>query len=150
MIIRSIACLLLVFSMTGCMGHNGLLGKSLKFNLSMTENRWGREGIFVVMFPVNVIFAVGDLFIFNSIEFWSGENPINGKSALVDLPMSEVKKMGMVEIVRAQVERVDEYTAKLHLDFENGDHATFDILRDGSSYTVSYRGVEYYQGRLNL
>jgi len=132
------------------MGHNGLLGKTLKFNLSVTENRWGREVVFIPMLPVHIISGVFDLLIFNSVEFWSGTNPINGKSALVDVPMSEVKKMGMVEVVRAQVERLDQYTAKLHLDFENGDNATFDVHRDGDRYTVSYLGIEYYQGRLKL
>jgi len=150
MMMRSLTCFLLALFMTGCMGHNGLVGKTLKFNLSVTENRWGREILFIPMLPVHLICGVFDLLIFNSVEFWSGTNPINGKSALVDVPMSEVKKMGMVEVAQAQVERIDEYTAKLHLEFENGDNATFDVHRDGDRYTVSYLGIEYYQGRLKM
>jgi hypothetical protein len=152
MIMRSIVCLLLAFSLTGCMGHNGLTGKALKFNLETTEDRWGREFMFVGMFVVLIypICTILDLFIFNSIEFWSGENPINGKSPLVDIPLSEVQKMGMTQVVRAQVERVDEKLALLHLDFSDGDKVTFDVVRDDFTYTVSYLGVEYYHGKLKM
>ena len=129
MMMRSIVCLLLAFSLTGCMGHNGLTAKALKFNLTTTEDRWAREFLFVGMFVVLIypICTILDLFIFNSVEFWSGENPINGKSPLVDIPASEVQKMGMSHVVRAQVERVDEQTALLHLDFDDGDKVTFDV-----------------------
>jgi hypothetical protein len=152
MMMRSIACLLLAFSLTGCMGHNGLTAKALKFNLTTTEDRWAREFMFVGMFVVLIypICTILDLFIFNSIEFWSGENPINGKSPLVDIPMSEVHKMGMTQVVRAQVERVDEKLALLHLDFSDGDKVTFDVVRDDFTYTVSYLGVEYYHGKLKM
>lgn len=152
MIMRSIVCLLLAFTLTGCMGHNGLSGKVLKFNLETTEDRWAREFLFiglnvVLVYPICMIL---DLLVFNSIEFWSGENPINGKSPLVDIPMSEVKKMGFNAVASAQVERIDENTALLHLEFEDGDKVSFDVNREDFRYTVSYLGVEYYHGKLKM
>ncbi len=150
MFMKTIASLLLVFSLTGCMGRNGLVGKTIKLNLEVTENRWGREGLFIVMLPIHIISVVLDNVIFNSIEFWTGENPINGKSGLLDIPKADIKKMGFTEVVSAQFERLDANYAKLHLEFSNGDHAAFNVARDGKDYTVSYLGVELYKGVLDI
>ena len=136
--------------LTGCMGRNALTQKVLKFNLKATEGRWGREFIFlglniILVYP---ICSLLDMFVFNSIEFWSEENPINGQSPLVDVPRSEIDKLGFSNVEKAQVERVSSTEAKMHLDFLNGDHVTFDVLRDEMNYTVCYRGVEFYKGTI--
>lgn len=135
----------------GCLGRSGLSGNLKEFNLEVTENRYGREAIFFVLNVVWVyrICTILDLFIFNSIEFWSGTNPLNGKSPLVDVPMSEVEKIGFRDLEKAQVERVAENGAKLHLDFRNGDHMAFDVLRDDDHYTVSYLGRVLFEGKID-
>lgn len=142
--------LVLSGSVTGCMGTSGLSGDLKEFNLEVTENRYGREAIFFVLNVVWVyrICTILDLFIFNSVEFWSGTNPFNGKSPLVDVPMSEVQKIGFRDLERAQVELVAENTAKLTLDFQNGDHMTFDVVRDEGDYRVSYLGRALFEGKV--
>jgi len=132
------------------MGTGAVNGKVKEFNLKVTENRWGREGTFLVLTVAWVyrVCTVMDLFVFNSVEFWSGQNSINGKNALVDLPMDQVQLIGLNDINNAQIERVCENKAKLHVDFENGDIMTFDVLRDQDIYTVSYLGKELYKGEL--
>ena len=147
---RAIAGLCLAASLTGCMGHMGLRGKLTKFNLEVVENRWGREGLFVLMFPGYVIATAIDLLVLNSWEFWSGSNPINGKSPLVDLPKSEIPKLGLENVEVVQLERRNETTAYLYVEFENGDRATFDVVRDGDAYTISYAGVEFFRGNIGL
>ena len=136
---------------TGCMGTMGLTGKVKKANLSATEHRWGREGIFLGLHIIWVyrISAVLDLLIFNSIEFWSGENPINGKSPLVDVPMSTVQKMGMNDVDKAQIERLSSTDAKLYVNFEDGNKVSFDVKRTDDTYTVSYLGKEFFTGNIN-
>ncbi len=136
---------------TGCLGRSGLSGNLKELNLEVTENRYGREAIFFVLNAVWVyrICTILDLFIFNSIEFWSGTNPLNGKSPMVDVPMSEVEKIGFRDLEKAQVELVAENAAKLHLDFRNGDHMGFDVLRDDDHYTVSYLGRVLFEGKID-
>lgn len=56
--------------------------------------------------------------------------------------------MGFEDISNAQIERVCENKAKLHVDFENGDKMTFDVLRDQNAYTLSYLGKEVYKGEV--
>jgi len=152
MIRKAIAALLLASSLTGCMGHNALTAKALKFNLSTAEGRWGREGLFVGMFiiPVYPIFKLLDLLLFNSIEFWSGTNPLNGKSPLVDVPRSELHKLGLDDVELAQVERLDDHRANLFVEFKNGDRVTFDVVRAEDAYTIRYAGVEFFRGQLAL
>ena len=149
---RTTAVILTLMILSGCMGHSALTSKVLRWNLETAESRWGREGVFLGLWITLVypICAVLDLLIFNSIEFWSGENSINGKSPVVDMPKAEVRKLGMNGVDRARVERLSETKANLYIDFTNGDSATFDVIRDDSNYSVSYLGVEFYNGTLAL
>jgi hypothetical protein len=147
---KTIVLILTISLLMGCMGTGAVNGKVKEFNLKAVENRWGREGTFLALSVLWVygVCEVLDLFIFNSIEFWSGSNFINGKNALVDIPMDQVMLMGFEDISNAQIERVCENKAKLHVDFENGDKMTFDVLRDQNAYTLSYLGKEVYKGEV--
>ena len=74
----TLASLLLLGSLTsGCYGPFNLTRNLHHWNGSI-ENKWGREGVFLVLaiFPVYAICMLGDAIIFNSIEFWGGDNPI--------------------------------------------------------------------------
>jgi hypothetical protein len=135
---------------TGCMGTAGLSENLKEFNLEVVENRYGRASIFFVLNVVWVyrICTILDLLVFNSIEFWSGKNMLNGRSPLVDVPISEAQKIGLRDLDRAQVELVAENTAKLHLDFANGDHMTLDVLRDDDRYTVRYLDRVLFEGAI--
>ncbi|ATL93279.1 DUF3332 family protein [Aeromonas sobria] len=93
---RAMALLVMVASMGlgGCMGQMGLSGMVTKGNLSVVDNRYGRAGVFVLLAPVYGLAATGDLFVFNTIEFWTGKNVITGKSpALVDMRANSVIKV---------------------------------------------------------
>lgn len=149
---KVVAVIALAMSLSGCMGRNALSGKALRFNLTTAEGRWTREGLFfgMIVIPVYPIFKLVDLLLFNSIEFWTGTNPLNGKSALVDLPTERLFELGLDNIELAQVERLDEHRANLLIEFENGDRVTFDVVRDQDAYTISYAGVEFFRGSLKL
>jgi hypothetical protein len=73
----------------GCIGNFALSAKVRKFNLEQTQDRWGREILFVVLYviPVYPISGLADIIVFNSIEFWSGKNPIDGSRSVTPLAM---------------------------------------------------------------
>ncbi|MGY3884085.1 DUF3332 domain-containing protein [Aeromonas aquatica] len=78
----------------GCMGQMGISAMLTKGNLSAVDNRYGRAGVFMLLSPVYAVAATADLFVFNTIEFWSGKNPITGKApALVDQKADTVIKV---------------------------------------------------------
>ncbi|WP_122033217.1 DUF3332 domain-containing protein [Aliivibrio sp. EL58] len=81
----AVAVTLGITTLTGCMGQMGVTQLVTFGNLKAVDNRYGRAGLYILLAPVYGITAAADLFIFNSIEFWTGKNIITGKSpALVD------------------------------------------------------------------
>jgi len=76
--------LCLAFLTTGCIGQMGMSGKVRQFNLETTEDRWGREILFILLMvvPIYGIATLADIIVFNSIEFWTGKNPVNGKPSV--------------------------------------------------------------------
>ncbi|WP_345858076.1 DUF3332 domain-containing protein [Shewanella algae] len=122
------ATLLICSQLAGCMGLSGMLTKG---NLSAVDNRYGRAGLYLLLAPVYGITATADLFIFNSIEFWTGKNPITGKSpALVDMPADAVFKINHkldkdlttapVKLSRASMSAIDDNTLAMTLSYEDG------------------------------
>jgi Domain of unknown function (DUF3332) len=81
-----IASLLVLFTLntTACIGRMATSGVVRKFNLSVAESKWGRELVFLCLYiiPVYPIAGAIDLIIVNSIEFWTGTNPIDGGERL--------------------------------------------------------------------
>ena len=65
--------------LTGCMGQFRLTDKVYSWNKKASSDRWVNEIIFAgmaVLLPVYGMTLLADGVIFNSIEWWSGSNPI--------------------------------------------------------------------------
>ena len=77
-----ILVLCLAVLMSGCYGTFSLTKRLHHWNGSQ-DGRWVQEGVFLllVIVPVYGICMLGDALIFNSIEFWGGNNPIKGTAA---------------------------------------------------------------------
>jgi len=69
--------LLAVFFLSGCFGPFKLTKKVYEFNRDVGD-KWASEIVFLglVIVPVYGISMLGDALIFNTIQFWGGENPI--------------------------------------------------------------------------
>lgn len=69
--------------LTGCTGPFQLTKNLHKWQTNVSEDRWAEEVVFLgcAIFQVYSICCLGDALIFNSIEFWGGENPIKSASA---------------------------------------------------------------------
>ena len=90
LIVSSIAAVLMTSSLSGCIGQMATSGLVMKANLSVVDNRYARAGLYMLMSPVYGIAASADLFVVNTIEFWTGKNPITGKPAVADTPAKAV------------------------------------------------------------
>lgn len=73
------ALLGLSLASTACIGPFNAVGRLHTWNRSEFENRWAGEGVYLVLrvLPVYALCFVGDVLIFNSIEFWGGTNPVD-------------------------------------------------------------------------
>jgi len=115
----------LITSMVGCMGQMGLSQAAIGVNLRIIDNRFGRAAVYILASPVYGVISVIDLFFINSIEFWTGTNPITGKTpAVVDTPadtwMKVDKAMNDVPIATASFKQLDENTTAVEMIHEDG------------------------------
>lgn len=78
----------LTLSNTACIGRMATSGRVMKFNLEVAETKWGRELVFLCLYiiPVYPLAGAIDLIIVNSIEFWTGTNPLSGEARLAFRP----------------------------------------------------------------
>lgn len=74
--LKTITCALAcAFVMSSCIGSFGLFNKVLDWN-KQVSNKFVNEVIFLVISPAYAVCGTIDLFVLNSVEFWSGSNPI--------------------------------------------------------------------------
>lgn len=129
--IKAVSAALITASLTGCIGQMATTGMVMKFNLSAVDNRYARAGLYVLMSPVYSISAGADLFIFNTIEFWTGTNPISGKSpALADTPAASIIKINQklskdltqapLNISAADIKQVNDKSLEMSIAYNDG------------------------------
>jgi hypothetical protein len=61
---------------TGCLGPGHATGRLYKWNSSF-EGKWSKQGMFIVCLPGYIVTSIGDNLIFNSWQWWTGENPVD-------------------------------------------------------------------------
>ncbi|WP_367989819.1 DUF3332 domain-containing protein [Vibrio sp. NTOU-M3] len=162
-------------SLTGCMGQMATTGMVSKFNLEIVDNRYAREGMFLLLSPVYGIAGTADLFIFNAVEFWTGKNPITGKSpAVVDTPtknyikvndqldssLKSVPLSNNADIKQATMQQIDENTMQMDVSYVDGSKKTLRGEKEADSVafyvddqyitTVSYVELETYVKAANI
>ena len=77
-----VAAVLSLGLFSACLGPDKLYNKLHDWNKEATENRWANEGIYVVLLvvPVYGIAWLADVVVLNSIEWWTGKNPMDDSS----------------------------------------------------------------------
>jgi hypothetical protein len=65
-------------SLVGCFGSFRATKNVYNFNRTVHPNAWVREGMFLgmVIIPVYPLATLFDALILNSLEFWTGRNPL--------------------------------------------------------------------------
>jgi hypothetical protein len=76
--IRNVAIAMVVVTMSSCYGPFRLTKSLYDWNGRVSQNKFVNELVFLglCILPAYEICTLGDALIFNSIEFWSGNNPI--------------------------------------------------------------------------
>lgn len=69
-------CLAAVMSGISCIGSYSLFNKLAAWNREATDSKFLNELIFLVISPAYPICLTADSFILNTIEFWTGSNPM--------------------------------------------------------------------------
>lgn len=148
-------------SLSGCIGSNAVTAKVMQFNLEVVDNRYARGGVNILLAPVYALSVAVDAFVFNSIEFWAGKNPLNGKPhifdtktktmlninqdldpSLRDAPLDPITKAPLTEksVYSAQANPINENTIDYHIVYTNGDKAVLRGEKSGDMVTFYLDG----------
>lgn len=75
----------MVLMLSGCLGQNALFNNVQDWNATATGEKFVNQGISFVFWwlPVYGLTLLADIVVINSIEFWSGTNPISKEGAKV-------------------------------------------------------------------
>ena len=68
---------------SSCVGSFSLFGRVAKWNTHATNSKFLNEIIFILISPAYAVCAVADALVLNTIEFWSGSNPLAQKVGTV-------------------------------------------------------------------
>ena len=68
---------------SSCVGSFSLFGRVAKWNTHATSSKFLNEIIFILISPAYAVCAVADALVLNTIEFWSGSNPLAQKVGTV-------------------------------------------------------------------
>ncbi len=79
--ITAVLCLSMFAS--GCYGPFNLTRQVHHWNGTVSDNEWIQEGIYFFGGIAYALAAFADSLVFNSIEFWGGENPVPAPTAQV-------------------------------------------------------------------
>jgi len=148
-----------VSALTGCMGQMATTGMVSKFNLMAVDNRYGREGLFLLLSPVYAITSFIDLFIVNAIEFWTGTNPITKKSpAVVDTPAETLLKVDdqlddslkgapmssieHIDVESTTIKQISDDTLQMDIYYVDGTHKVLRGVRSAGNLAL-YLDGEY-------
>ncbi len=76
-VFKAALCLTLgAVTMSSCVGSYGLFNKLLAWNKNLS-NKFVNELVFIVISPAYAFCSLADVVVLNSIEFWTGKNPIS-------------------------------------------------------------------------
>lgn len=141
-------------TLTGCIGSNAVTSKVMEFNLQAVDNRYARGGLNMLLAPVYGLTIAADSIVFNSIEFWAGENPLNKKKhifdtktntmlninddldpSLKDAPLDPLanNQMQTKEVYSTEVDPVNENTLDFHIVYSDGEKATLRGEKEGEN-----------------
>jgi len=76
---KFLACAVLALGATSCLGPNNASNSLRNWNATVTDMDWADELIFLGMtiIPVYGVANLVDVVVLNTIDYWSGENPID-------------------------------------------------------------------------
>ncbi len=133
---KTIVCLMVIgFFVSGCTGSFNVTRNIYKIHRSQ-ENKWVDEVIFLAfaIIPVYGLGMLGDAVIFNTVEFWTGENPIT--VSINDSPDQDV----IIERSARGVIAKDKFGAVLYTSIKDTEGGV--SVYDGNKMPVQYFSPE--------
>lgn len=125
------AAALLTTSLSSCMGKFALTKNLYSWN-EQISNKFVNEVVFVAFWilPVYEVCSLADLLVLNSIEFWSGDNPMTASTKVIDTDNGRY-------LVKCDGKG---YDIKLE---STGESYRLDFAQETQTWSLEYDGKEY-------
>ena len=128
------ATLICSMTMTSCIGSFTLSNKLLSWN-NHISNKFVNELVFFAFWilPVYEVAGLADILVLNSIEFWSGSNPVAKGTKVIEGNDGRylVKCDGKGYTIKSETDG-----SVVRLDFHDTDNSWSVKLPDGSDQTI--------------
>lgn len=130
--LKSIVCLMAgTCIMSSCIGSFGLFNKVLDWNKQATGNKFLNELIFILISPAYVLCGTADLIVLNTIEFWSGSNPLAANVGKTENVMGSDGRMYAVTTLKDGYEIKDADGNVVDFTYNSNDN-TWSVEHDGT------------------
>lgn len=130
---------------TGCFGGFNLTRKVYRFNKNVSPNKWVQELVFLglAILPVYGFATLIDALIINSIEFWTGSNPVVvGKE-----PTVKVVDRGDTTLVQTMAATPDARTMTID-EYHRGTLVKTMLVRHEAGQPSVTTEIHYPDGRV--
>ena len=130
-VISVAAAALMCSSLTSCMGQFALCKNLYAWN-EQISNKFVNELVFVAFWilPVYEVCGLADVLVLNSIEFWSGDNPMTASARTIDTDSGRY-------LVKCDGKGYD-----ITLE-ATGQSYRLDFAADSQTWSLQYDGKEY-------
>lgn len=116
---------------SSCIGRFALTNKLLSWN-NKVGSKFVNELVFIAfcVLPVYEVSCLADLLVLNSIEFWSGNNPLSASTKVIDTDSGRY----LVKYDGKGYDIIEERTGNIvRLDFEE-ESQTWSVNYDGKNF----------------
>jgi hypothetical protein len=140
---------ILAFFTTGCTGSFNLTRKVYSWHRSQTD-KWGDELCFllVTLIPIYSFATFADAIVFNSIEFWTGKNPVEMSSLPAETKLAQNGKNKLLMSYNDKTQQVSVAMANNHgFIFE---HTPTGIVAKNDKGQVLYSSVQGDNGDVSV
>ncbi len=138
--VLALAFLFVTLSQQGCIGSFQLTNNLYNWNTTQLGSKWASEVVFLafLIVPVYSVTLLADGIVLNSIEFWTGSNP---------LAMNKGEKEIQIVEQDGNAYKLTLEQNKVHVEKINGEHSgeegEFVWDEENQNWVFNARGASY-------
>jgi hypothetical protein len=145
--------LIIAFFTTGCTGSFNLTRKVYNFHRSQAD-KWSDELCFLIvaLIPVYSLATLADAIVFNSIEFWTGKNPVEMSA---NPPATRIVQNGKEKYLLSYNHKTDQISLTSMAQGNNNHGVIFErtdntIIAKNDKGQVLYSSVQAQDGGVSI
>lgn len=141
--------LAVTISTSSCIGSFSLFNGLVKWERQATDSKIMNEILFILLTPINAACAMADFFVVNSIEFWTGENPMDDVLVKTEQVKGQDGKMYAVKTMKNGYEITNPDGEKVFYIHDSKDDSWSVVQNNKKTKFFKYNGDGTIQAFVN-